>query len=31
MVPAGLFDETQEAFLEEGLEAPLAVDRRPVL
>jgi Fe2+ transport system protein FeoA len=30
-VPAGLFDDTQEAFLEEGLEAPLAVDRRPVL
>jgi hypothetical protein len=30
-VPAELFDETQEAFLESGLEAPLAVDRRPVL
>ena len=30
-VAADLFDETQEAFLEEGLEAPLAVDRRPVL
>jgi hypothetical protein len=31
-VPAELFDEAQEAFLEdEGLEAPQAVDRRPVL
>jgi Fe2+ transport system protein FeoA len=30
-VPAELFDETQEAFLGDGLEAPLAVDRRPVL
>jgi hypothetical protein len=30
-VPAELFDETQEVFLEGGLEAPLAVDRRPVL
>jgi hypothetical protein len=30
-VPAELFDEAQEAFLEGGLEAPLAVDRRPVL
>ncbi len=30
-VPADLFDETQEAFLEDGLVAPLAVDRRPVL
>jgi hypothetical protein len=30
-VPADLFDETQEAFLEEGLEVPQAVDRRPVL
>ncbi len=30
-VPADLFDETQEAFLEVGLEAPQAVDRRPVL
>jgi hypothetical protein len=29
-VPAELFDETQEAFLGDGLEAPLAVDRRPV-
>src|SRR3712207_1116721 len=29
--PAESFDETQEAFLEDGLEAPLAVDRRPVL
>ena len=26
-----LFDETQEAFLEDGLVAPLAVDRRPVI
>jgi hypothetical protein len=25
------FDETQEAFLEDGLVAPLAVDRRPVI
>ena len=32
MVPADLFDETQDAFLEDpGLESPLAVDRRPVL
>ena len=30
-VPAELFDETQGAFLGEGIEAPLAVDRRPVL
>jgi hypothetical protein len=30
-VPAELFDDAQEAFLEGGLEAPLAVDRRPVL
>ena len=30
-VTADLFDETQEAFLGEGLEAPQAVDRRPVL
>jgi len=31
-VPADLFDETQEAFLEDpGLESPLAIDRRPVL
>jgi hypothetical protein len=30
-VPAELFDETQEAFLCEGLEAPLAVGRRPVI
>jgi hypothetical protein len=31
-VPAELFDETQEAFLEsDGLEALLAVDRRPVV
>jgi hypothetical protein len=30
-VPAELFDEAQEAFLEDGLAAPLAVDRRPVL
>ena len=30
-VPADLFDEAQEAFLEDGLKAPLAVDRRPVL
>jgi hypothetical protein len=29
-VPAELFDETQEAFLDGGLEAPLAVDRRLV-
>jgi hypothetical protein len=28
-VPAELFDEAQEAFLEDGLEAPLAVDRQP--
>ena len=31
-VPADLFDETQDAFLEDpGLESPRAVDRRPVL
>jgi hypothetical protein len=31
-VSADLFDETQDAFLEDpGLESPLAVDRRPVL
>ena len=30
-VPAELFDEAQEAFLEGDLKAPLAVDRRPVL
>ena len=30
-VPAELFDEAQEAFLEEDLEVPLAIDRRPVL
>jgi hypothetical protein len=31
-VPADLFDETQDAFLEDpGLRSPLAVDRRPVL
>jgi hypothetical protein len=30
-VPADQFDEVQDAFLEEGLEAPLAVDRRIVL
>jgi hypothetical protein len=30
-VTADLFDATQEAFLAEGLEAPQAVDRRPVL
>jgi hypothetical protein len=31
-VPAELFDEAQKAFLEdEALEAPLAVERRPVL
>jgi hypothetical protein len=30
-VPAELFNEIQEAFLGDGLEAPLAVDRRPVL
>ncbi len=31
-VPADLYDEAQEAFLEDpGLGAPLAVDRRPVL
>jgi hypothetical protein len=30
-VTGDLFDETQEAFLENGLAAPLAVDRRPVL
>lgn len=31
-VPADLFDETQDAFLDEpGLRSPLAVDRRPVL
>ncbi|CAN5116506.1 hypothetical protein BH24ACT17_BH24ACT17_12280 [soil metagenome] len=32
MVPADLFDETQDAFLEDpGLKSPLTVDRRPVL
>jgi hypothetical protein len=30
-VPADLFDEAQHAFLEDGLDAPLATDRRPVL
>ena len=31
-VPADLFDEAQDAFLEDqGLLAPQAVDRRPVL
>lgn len=30
-VPADLFDEVQDAFLEDGLEVPLAVDRRIVL
>jgi hypothetical protein len=30
-VPADLFDEAQEAFLDERLEAPQAIDRRPVL
>jgi hypothetical protein len=31
-VPADLFDETQDAFLETpGIESPLALDRRPVL
>ena len=30
-VPAELFDAAQEAFLEDGLEVPLAVGRRPVL
>jgi hypothetical protein len=30
-VPAELFDEIQDAFLDGDLEAPLAVDRRPVL
>jgi hypothetical protein len=30
-VTTDLFDATQEAFLAEGLEAPQAVDRRPVL
>jgi hypothetical protein len=30
-VPAELFNATQEAFLGDGFEAPLAVDRRPVL
>jgi hypothetical protein len=30
-VPANLFDETQDAFLEDpALESPLAIDRRPV-
>jgi hypothetical protein len=29
-VTADLFDETQEAFLDEALQAPQAVDRRPV-
>jgi hypothetical protein len=32
MVPSDLFDETQDAFLEDSkLKSPLAVDRRPVL
>ena len=30
-VPPELLDKAQEAFLADGLEAPLAVDRRPVL
>ena len=31
-IPGDLFDETQEAFLDDpGLRSPLAVDRRPVL
>ena len=30
-VPADLFDEAQEAFLDERLEAPQTIDRRPVL
>ncbi|MBA2713142.1 MAG: hypothetical protein H0U55_06250 [Rubrobacteraceae bacterium] len=31
-IPADLYDETQDAFLEDpGLTSPLAVDRRPVL
>ena len=30
-VPAELFDEAQEAFLNDGLEVPLAVGRRPVI
>ena len=30
-VTADRFEETQEAFLDEDLEAPLSVDRRPVL
>ncbi len=30
-VPSDLSDKAQEAFLEDGLESPLAVDRRPVL
>jgi hypothetical protein len=30
-VPADLFDEAQEAFLDERLEAPQVIDRRPVL
>ena len=30
-LPAELFDEAQEAFLDDGLEVPLAVGRRPVL
>jgi len=30
-VPAELFGEAQDAFLEDGLKTPLAVDRRPVL
>jgi hypothetical protein len=30
-VPPELLNEAQEAFLADGLEAPLAVDRRPVL
>ena len=30
-VPAEFFDQAQEAFLAEDLEAPLAIDRRPVI
>ena len=30
-VPVKLFDEVQEAFLNDGLEMPLAVGRRPVI
>src|SRR5215211_1287877 len=30
IVPAELFDAAQEAFHAEGLQAPLAIDRRPV-